>query len=59
MIKLAEMFAIRKPILGLTIDNVEDTIVDTDPSKFSEMIKHLIFLFKLLYSLFLIIHYEV
>ena len=40
----AEMLAIGIPILGLTIDNVKDTIVDKDPTKFSESIRIIFFL---------------
>ena len=40
----AELLAIYIPILRLTIDNVEDTIVDLDPFKISEIIKEFLFI---------------
>ena len=46
----AELLAIDIPILGLTIDDVEDTILDLDPFKISEIIKDIFFLFKLSYN---------
>ena len=35
----AELIALGIPRLGVTIDNVEDTIVDEDPINFSEIAK--------------------
>ena len=35
----AELLALGMPRLGVTIDNVEDTIVDDDPFNFSEIAK--------------------
>ena len=46
----AEVVAMGIAKLGLTIDNVEDTIVELDPNKNSEPIKETIFWYKLLYS---------
>ena len=45
----AELLVMGMTILGLTIDNVEDTIVELDPIKTSESIKNIFFLFKILY----------
>ena len=39
-VKKAELLAKGVPLLGLTIDNVEHTIVKLDPLKNSELIKH-------------------
>ena len=35
---IAEILVIGMPILGITIDNVEDTIDDDDPNKISEWV---------------------
>ena len=43
----AELLAIRKPILGLTVDNVEETIVADDPNIISKTTKS-VFLLKFL-----------
>ena len=55
----SELLAIEKPILGLVVDNVEDTIVELDPNKVSEKTKTIFFLFSDFYISFYNNHYQI